>query len=109
MIASTVACTLARLAACERDLRACEPISPSGCWAAALRYIRLARQMLEAAEVSTVQTGPDLPGGNVAQASPDRLDLSAQPSCRSGLDCSREPLGLVQGSSRSSSLASVRP
>jgi hypothetical protein len=50
MIASTVAHTLTRLAFCERELRACKPISPDGCWAAALRYIRLARQMLEAAE-----------------------------------------------------------
>jgi hypothetical protein len=77
MIASTVAHTLTRLAFCERELRACKPISPDGCWAAALRYIRLARQMLEAAEVSAVRAGhwtsplgvegsltnPSIPGG----------------------------------------------
>jgi hypothetical protein len=49
MADSAVACTLARLAACERDLMACKAVSHSGSRAAALRYIGLARQMLEPA------------------------------------------------------------
>jgi hypothetical protein len=49
MTGSAVACTLARLAACERELMACKAVSHSGSRAAALRYIGLARQMLEPA------------------------------------------------------------
>ena len=45
-----VAYTLLRLAICERELMACKAVGPSGSRAAALRYIGLARQMLEPAE-----------------------------------------------------------
>ena len=57
MAGSAVACTLARLAACERDLMACKAVSHSGSRAAALRYIGLARQMLEHPEAPAGRPG----------------------------------------------------
>jgi hypothetical protein len=89
MIASTTANTLARLAACERNLTACTVTSLSGSWAAAPRYIDLARQMLEAAEVSAVLAGPTLPSADAVKDSPDRTGSPAPPSCHSGLGGNR--------------------
>jgi hypothetical protein len=89
MIAATVACTLARLAACERDLMACTATSLSGSWAAALRYIDLARQMLEAAEVSAIGAGPGLLSGSATLDSPNRTDF------RAGSANSDRPIGGV--------------
>jgi hypothetical protein len=90
MIASVVACAVARLSACERDLMTCEAADLSGSWAAAVRYIGLARRMLEAAEVPAVQSGQSLPTGSVARASLDRTKLSARRACRSSAGGGRE-------------------
>ena len=71
MTACAVARTLARLIACEDDLAACEAVS--GSRAAALRYIGLARRMLEPAAVFAGRAEPGLPHGIIAQDSLDGL------------------------------------